>query len=307
MALLTEEALIICTYNRPERLLETLRAIGRCVDLPEYVVISEGVTAEIEPVNMDRIKEALGRPEVSLHHVTPMPHLSRQRNKAVALIADRTRLIHFLDDDAVPSAAYFSGISEHMRRHEECVAAGGLILPMGRSPARMGSAERLFLLNSKKPGRWLRSGFTSEGQARQDLTRKSYTRVEWLSGCSLSTRTRCAIAHPFDEALKKGVCVDNDLDYCIQIGTEGELHTLSAVTVTHYRDDANRDNYDRLELLVRHRYYILQKHRPGLISSLCYSWAVIGKMLAFLRRDFRGFVSVWRGYRARNKNDGDDV
>lgn len=295
MPLLPNEAILICTRNRPETLSRSLRAIATCRELPEHLVIVDGSDQNLR-MHEDIIREQLNRPEVTLHLRSTPGNLIHQRNTSVSMIQSQAALLHFIDDDVSPHQGYFAEISRHMDQHPGCVAAGGLILPFGKSPSNIGFGERLFMLNSTLPGRWLRSGFTSEGQARRDLTRKSYTKVEWLSLCSLSVRTAIAIKYPFDPNFQN-MTTDEDLDFCIRISQEGTLHTVSSAVITHRKDSGDRDEVQRFGNLIRNRYYLLQKHRPGFWSALLFRWAMIGKTIALLRHGREGIAKVmamWR-------------
>ncbi len=303
MTLLRKEAILICTYNRPEPLRKTLEAISGCRMLPEHLVIVDGSDKE-QRLSEETIRGHLNRSDVTLHYRTSPAEASLQRDATVSIIKDQAELLHFLDDDVSPHQGYFEAISRHMREHRDCVAAGGIILPLGKLPSEIRFLEKLFLLNSVKPGRWLRSGFTSEGQARRDLTRKAYTEVEWLSLCSLTVRSEVASRYPFDPNLQKATR-DDDLDFCIRIGREGEMHTVSSALITHRKDSGDRDEVRRFVNLIRNRYYLLQKHRPGYLSALLFRWAMIGKMLALIRNGPEGrakVIGMWRRNNAPNSH-----
>lgn len=295
MPLLPNEAILICTRNRPETLSRSLRAIATCRELPEHLVIVDGSDQNLR-MKEETIREQLNRPEVTLHFSSTPGDLIHQRNTAVSMIQGHATLLHFIDDDVSPHQGYFAEISRHIAQYPDCVAAGGLILPFGKSPSEIGLGEKLFMLNSTRPGRWLQSGFTSEGQARRDLTRKSYTNVEWLSLCSLSVRSEIAVKYPFDPNFQN-TTMDDDLDFCIRISQEGAIHTVSSAVITHRQDSGDRYEIQRLRNLIRNRYYLLQKHRPGFWSALLFRWAMIGKSIALLRHGREGIakvVAMWR-------------
>lgn len=278
---LENEALIICTSGRPKELQATCNDLVRCSTLPETLIFIEGNLGNslITHILLD-VSSRLDRFGIHVIHKQTRAHLTHQRNFGIRHTPQKTRIIHFIDDDLSPSSFYFSEISEHLNVHRECVMAGGFLKSVPRQTEEPSAFRRFFLLDAKCPGKYLFSGQTSQFQNNATLKGKEFYQTDWLSGCCMSFRSSLFNRIAFDESLvAEGM--DEDLDISRQAAEYGELHVIPAARCDHRWSPDNRASAGHLlERKIINRWYILSKHRPSVISKIAYLWSCLGIFLA---------------------------
>lgn len=121
-------ATIICTLNRPEILHETILSVRRQSLAPEQIVISSPEAKHVLP-------ETLALPGVQF--VLAPVGASKQRNRALDMVADDIELVAFLDDDIELSRCYFAEMARLFRDHPEVIVASGNMLHDGGRGARI--------------------------------------------------------------------------------------------------------------------------------------------------------------------------
>lgn len=116
----------ICTYNRAQRLGQTLDEMVRQHVSPsidwEILVVDNASTDDTAEV-VDRFRE---RAEVTVRYVRePRQGLSHARNTAVRVA--RADIVAFTDDDVIPEPDWLSALVDAFRAHD-CSGVGGRVL-----------------------------------------------------------------------------------------------------------------------------------------------------------------------------------
>jgi GT2 family glycosyltransferase len=106
---------VICTRNRPEHLERCLAAVARLA-YPRFdvLVVDNGPSD-------DRARNITGRWGAN-YVMEPVVGLSRARNRGAR--ACQSEIVAFVDDDAVPEAAWLSGLASEFRDKRVMAAAG---------------------------------------------------------------------------------------------------------------------------------------------------------------------------------------
>lgn len=281
MQKLNHQALIICTSGRLNDLSQTLQSLLRCTALPEHIIVVEGSSGPSRIFHiLEQFSNHIASSGISVTHRKTVAHLTLQRNTGIRACTPDCRIIHFIDDDLSPASFYFTEISEHFKNHPACIMAGGHLRIKPDEITQPNFFRRFFLLDSLTPGKYLRSGQTSQFHGRTDVKGKEYIRTDWLSGCCMSFKSSVFNHIRFDENLiAEGM--DEDLDISLQASRLGELHLVPAARAVHrLSNDARPSPAILIQRKLVNRFYILQKHRPGICSTLLYLWSCLGIMFA---------------------------
>ncbi|NER85111.1 MAG: glycosyltransferase family 2 protein [Leptolyngbya sp. SIO1D8] len=121
-------SVIICTYNRADRLCLALEALQKQTlpqDQFEVIVVDNASTDDTQEV-CNRYLTQLS----NLHyHYESIQGLSRARNQGLEVA--KGRIAAYLDDDAIPSPQWLQALLQGFETIEpEPVAVGGAILPL---------------------------------------------------------------------------------------------------------------------------------------------------------------------------------
>ena len=273
---------IICTVNRPRDFERTVHSVFSISNDIERLVTVDAGSPETQAENARTLRQ-LGGSERTLHlPFTGRPSLARQRNVGLEALRADTAIVHFLDDDVTLQPGYFEVINTLLMEDPMASGAGGRVVEPDRerrdSDAFRALAARAFLLDSRRPGRILRSGWTTPPQA-HDLTNR--VRVQWLSGCGCAYKCRMMRDLRFDDRLE-GYSLDEDLDFSFTVSKRGSLWFTPDTQLVHHRSAANRMNSRELARdAIIHRYWFVRKNLPG-SSGLAFRWSLLGKRLAML-------------------------
>ena len=297
MQVLQGQSLIITTLGRYQDLEITFDALLRCQAIPETFIIVVGDKKKRRDFQKlcNTFREDCSQVNLILRFTKPW------RNKQLELALSLLKsdgLIHIIDDDLSPSSEYFTELDWHFSKFPDCVMAGGFLTPVHQS--KVSFARRFFLLDAKRPGAYLISGQTSQFQHRQDVSEKSYTEVDWLSGCCMSFRGNLLGKISPDLKLEDE-SFDEDLDLSRQAAKYGKLHVVTGARCEHrISSEGRKKSGYLLKKKLVHRYYLLEKHRPGLIPRLAFLWSCIGIGLAIHSKrnpDSNLIIGFWSGIR----------
>ncbi len=229
---------VICTYNRSHLLRKSLLAFQNMAstDAAEIIVVDNNSTDDTRDVVLE-CKGILANviPVTYVHE--PVQGLSAARNTGIS--AARGGIIAFLDDDAIPSETWLTGMKTLFESHPEAVAAGGPIEPNFEIP---------------RPD-WLTKDF--EGPYTildfgEDVI--EFPKNRWPFGASLAFRGEVLRKHRFAEHLgRKGDTLLSDEETWIlrTLAAEGgKIYYVPDMRVKHFipKQRLTRD-------WVRERYY----------------------------------------------------
>lgn len=265
------DAVVICTLDRPELLAEVIAAVLAQSERPPCIVLVDG--------SLTGSAEVVSRAYLPGYYLRVLGGLTAQRNAGIRVLPADVDLVHFLDDDVRLTDGYFAAIRAEFR-DPAVVGVGGVIT---NAPApRPYFARRLFLIDSRQPGKVLRSGHNVMAfDPQQPID------VQWLSGCSMSYRRSLLESIKFDESMG-GYCLGEDLDFALRARPYGRLVVTPAARLEHLRALQNRWHHEQLaEEEIVARYWRVRKHR-GRLSPLAFWWATFGTCaLAVLRAAVR--------------------
>ncbi len=233
------DVLIICTKDRPNELRRCLESVSTQTIRPTLTIV---VDASADDAS-SQVSSSFG----GTIYVNSEPGLTRQRNLAVELYSSEMDVLHFVDDDVVLDPGYIAGLRQAFT-DPKVGGAGGVIA--NAPPARPYLVRRLFLLDSRKPGKVLPSGC---GILAFDPPHSLI--VDWLSGCSMSFRADLFNRIRFDEGLT-GYCLGEDVDFGLAASALTNLVVTPAARLVHLSSPINRldsEKWATLDVLTRHR------------------------------------------------------
>ena len=118
--------LIICTYMRPQPLLQLLQSVSRQTVYPDAILIVDGSRDE-------KTKAMLAEnvfPNLTYFLVQDKDRgLTKQRNFGIQRVPDSSEMVCFLDDDTVLEENYFEEIIKTYNLYPEALGVGGYNTP----------------------------------------------------------------------------------------------------------------------------------------------------------------------------------
>lgn len=270
--------LVICTRNRPDDLARTLAGIDtQRVSFPlDLLVVDAGDPAAA--LASQSACRRVSRFPLRYVRYAGAPSLARQRNLALDLLDASARVVFFVDDDVTLDPGYLETLWQVFEDCPDVLGAGGRIRRDTTRVPRSAAGRvyrRLFLLESRQPGRVLPSGGESQTHT---LDLQERTGVQWLSGCSCAYRPEAARRHRFDHRLE-GYSLDEDLDFSYRVGRDGRLLLEPRATLVHHRSPRERHENRRYasDYLV-HRYWFVEKNIRHPLRRLAFWWSVLGRL-----------------------------
>lgn len=196
----------IATVGRPELLRRTVDLITRQTRLPDGVLIVGAAQDDVGAVG-----ESPARPEVAF----APKGLCRQRNRALDLLAGRTDVILFLDDDFVMAPGYIAGVERVMGEDPGVAGLTGRLVADGVRQGGLSVDDALALI---------------EGDA--GVCDTSEIPREALYGCNMALRMRAIGGMRFDEALPL-YGWQEDVDFTARLARAGRLVLSGQVRGVH--------------------------------------------------------------------------
>ncbi|MEK4062756.1 MULTISPECIES: glycosyltransferase [unclassified Paenibacillus] len=125
-------SIIICTYNRSVLLVKTLQSLLSLENLhqAEIIVVDNHSKDDTASVTK-RFMETEGAEMDIRYLLEPVQGLSAARNTGI--LASKSPIIAFLDDDAIPCRTWITTIVDSFEQHPEVMAMGGKIAPIFES------------------------------------------------------------------------------------------------------------------------------------------------------------------------------
>ena len=267
-----EDALIVCTRNRPLEVGRCLESVANQTRLPHVILV-------VDSSDDDATERVVGGRSFGpladrLEYHRSLAGLTHQRNAGVALT--RSDIVHFIDDDVVLEPGYIAAVMAAFSADERgaILGVGGLVTNAhheGRS-----SLRRLFGLYGDRSGAVLASG---RNVLAVDLVVDAD--VDWLSGCSMSYRRTLFDVIRFDEDLP-GYGLGEDVEFSYRVRQHGRLLVATAARLVHLQSPTNRltsVQYTRDELITRARRV---RARTGRLRMRAFWLSVIGQVVGLL-------------------------
>jgi glycosyltransferase involved in cell wall biosynthesis len=125
-------SIIICTYNRSALLVKTLHSLLPLENLHQAeIIVVDNHSKDDTAAAIRGFIGTYGADMDIRYLLEPVQGLSAARNTGI--LASKSPLIAFLDDDAIPCRAWISTIVTTFEQRPEVMAMGGLIAPIFES------------------------------------------------------------------------------------------------------------------------------------------------------------------------------
>lgn len=294
-------ALIICTYMRPQPLLQLLQSVQMQTLYPDEILIADGsINNETEIVlnenQIDKLKYFL----VSSEH----RGLTKQRNYGIERVGSEMEIVCFLDDDTVLENNYFEQIMKTYKVHPEALGVGGYIVNESdcvwvggnyqpkieeyyfdgwkrKDGSRFVLRKKLGLDSDCPPGY---SSLFSHGRSVGFLPPSGKTyEVEMLMGGVSSFRKKVFETMKFSTYFQ-GYALYEDADFTLRVAKTGKLYVNTSAKLSHFHDIAGRPNqYQYGKMVVRNGWYVwrIKNPKPSLEAKL--KWNSITILLTMIR------------------------
>lgn len=125
-------SIIICTYNRSALLVKTLHSLLPLENLDQAeIIVVDNSSKDDTALAIRRFIDTYGADMDIRYLLEPVQGLSAARNTGI--LASKSPLIAFLDDDAIPCRTWISTIVSTFEQKPEVMAMGGKIAPIFES------------------------------------------------------------------------------------------------------------------------------------------------------------------------------
>jgi glycosyltransferase involved in cell wall biosynthesis len=125
-------SIIICTYNRSALLVKTLHSLLPLENLDHAeIIVVDNSSKDDTAAAIRRFIDTYGADMDIRYLLEPVQGLSAARNTGI--LASKSPLIAFLDDDAIPCRTWISTIVSTFEQRPEVMAMGGKIAPIFES------------------------------------------------------------------------------------------------------------------------------------------------------------------------------
>lgn len=293
--------LIVCTYMRPLPLLNLLESVKLQTLYPNEILIVDGSTNKETELMLGQ------NPFQNLRYfLVPNEHrgLTRQRNYGVALVANDTEIICFLDDDTVLEANYFEEIIRTYTVFPEALGVGGYINNETKwqkvdeeyqptihefaydgwkqqDGSRFVMRKRFGLDSDAKPG-FLPEFSNGRSIGFLPPSGKIYE-VEQLMGGVSSFKKSVFDSFSFSTYFE-GYGLYEDADFTLRLSKTGKLYVNTNAQLGHFHDEAGRPNqYKYGKMVVRNGWYVWRVRHPKPSLKAKFKWNAIVLLLAFIR------------------------
>jgi len=305
---------VICSRNRPESLIDTLRSLRtqrRRAD--EVLILDDGA---LSAADCERIGTAASEAAAAWKIIpTGGIGLTASRNLAARNVKGvKGDILLFLDDDVTCEAQV---VEEIARLMQDPLVSG--VTATVIEPAFHSLPARLFQRGYALAGWWrIAPRGRPPGPKPNALHEPSIAvRARWLSGAAMALRRSVVLAHPFDESLA-AYALGEDREMGYRLAPNHWLLESRRARVVHRRDAGSRTDAYRLGLMTARNYiYILKKTcNPGfgdwlliawsflVLSMMHTAWGLAGRSAHWA--ELRGLMAgVWQTIRLRMTQRGE--
>jgi GT2 family glycosyltransferase len=294
-------SLIICTYMRPEPLLQLLQSVQEQSVYPNEILIIDGST-NVETGIV--LKE--NRFEELKYFMVPAEFrgLTKQRNYGIERVRNDMEIVCFLDDDTVLEKDYFEQILKAYKIYPEALGVGGYIINESecefvgydykprldeyffdgwkrKDGSRFILRKKLGLDSNCLPGF---SPLFSHGRSVGFLPPSGKTyEVEMLMGGVSSFRKNVFETLLFSTYFE-GYGLYEDADFTLRVAKKGKLYINTAANLHHYHNASGRPNkYNYGKMVVRNGWYVWRIKNPKPKVDAKLKWHSITILLILIR------------------------
>lgn len=292
-------SLIICTYMRPEPLMQLLDSVAVQTLYPNEILIIDGSINQETQIALE--KKAFK--DLKYFKVGDADRgLTKQRNYGINLIAEDSEIVCFLDDDTVLEQDYFEQLLGTYKTYPEALAVGGYIYNevvwevsdekhnpskfyfdgwMRKEPSRFKLRRKFKLLPDVPPG--FMPDF-SNGRSVGFLppSGKVYP-VEQLMGGVSSYKKDVFKTMSFSSYFE-GYGLYEDADFSLRLAKQGKLYVNTKARLSHYHDASGRPNKYRYgKMVVRNGWYVWRVKYESPSLKARFKWHATALLLTIVR------------------------
>ncbi|HEY6329240.1 MAG TPA: glycosyltransferase [Blastocatellia bacterium] len=253
-------SVIIPTKNRPEDLIETLRALGIQTRQPDELIIVDQSRTDAEP----EIRKVLGPAAIPTTYIWDRSVTGLPMARNTGFSACTGEIVCYLDDDTTPAPDYLAKVEEGFSNFPEWDGLCGRLTDtvVVKYPRRLASS--LF-----------RVGIFADD--RSSLVTSSIARpARLLPGAACCFRRHVLQRFSFDEELT-GYALGEDVEFCLRAGKSLKFGVYPHARVHHRRSETARPPAAELREMARKSASRLWRtHRRHLGDDLCYLWLCFG-------------------------------
>ena len=294
-------SVIVCTYMRPESLLDLLHSVKNQLLYPDEILIIDGSSnQETETVLKNNKFRNLKYFLVS----DKDKGLTKQRNFGISKVANDSEIICFLDDDTVLEIDYFSETIKTFEENNDVSGVGGVAI----NEYKWKLQEKHKLYNKNKyylfegyyykegirnvvrnylrlasnlgPGRM--PGYSHGRTCGFPMTGKIYD-VDLLIGMSMSFKKVVFKNIKFSKFFE-GYGLYEDADFSLRALKFGKNVINTKVRLSHFHDQSGRPNrYQYGKMVIRNGWYVWRIKNPTPNIKDRFKWNSITILLTLIR------------------------
>ena len=294
-------SLIICTYMRPQAVVQLLQSVVLQTLYPDEILIIDGSENQeteiaIAPYNFANL---------AYHKIgQSLRGLTKQRNFGIQKRDLNSQVIFFLDDDTVLTPNYCFEIIQSFKEDEGLVGVGGIAINENKWQERRSNVSYhpyyfyqweeyvypeglrnvvrnyLGLSSPLHPGKM--PNFSHGRTCGYPLTGKTYD-VDLLIGMSMSFRASVFKELQFATYFE-GYGLYEDADFCLKALQYGKNAINTKAQLYHYHEPSGRPNsYKYGKMVVRNGWYVWHIKNPNPDIQDRLKWHIITVLLLCIR------------------------
>lgn len=292
-------SLIICTYMRPETVVNLLHTVQKQTFYPTEIIIVDGSINDATRTVFDGVRfEKLSYFKVNEND----RGLTKQRNYGINKVSSDIDIICFLDDDTLLDSYYFENLIKTYSVYPKALGVGGYItnevvwnkakiLNTGayfeydgwvrKESSRFMLRKKLGLTDNTRPGYM---PVFSNGRSISFLppSGKIYE-VEQLMGGVSSFKKTVFETQRFSTYFE-GYGLYEDADFCLRLAKKGNLYVNTTAKLEHHHDPDGRPNkFNYGKMVIRNGWYVwrIKYEKPSVLARL--KWNSIAFILTIIR------------------------
>lgn len=294
-------SLIICTYMRPQSVLQLLQSVREQTLYPDEILVVDGSTNTETEIVLEENQFP------NLHYFAVPPEhrgLTKQRNYGIERVDNDMEVVCFLDDDTVLEKDYFKEIIKTFEENQDVSGVGGVAINENgwslaepnkeydpnhyyqwegfvyKEGQRNVVRNYLGLQSNLGPGRM--PAFSHGRTCGFPLTGKTYG-VDLLIGMSFAFRKKVVDAIRFSPYFE-GYGLYEDADFCIRALQFGKNAVNTKAQLSHFHDPSGRPNqYKYGKMVVRNGWYLWRVKNPKPSWKAKIKWHSITILLTLIR------------------------
>ncbi|MCW2119459.1 glycosyltransferase family 2 protein [Flavobacterium sp. 7A] len=294
-------SLVVCTYMRPQAVLQLLQSVQLQTLYPNEILIIDGSPSDDTKIIFDNNHfENLVYRKVS----PEFRGLTKQRNFGVQNVSASSEIICFLDDDTVLKSQYFFEIIEVFKHNPEYIGVGGIsindYLWQTKKPDVNYDKNKFYEFEGYVYPEGLRNvvrnklGLSSDlGPSRMPafshgrtcgfpLNDKIYE-VDLLIGMSMSFRAKLFKEISFSTYFE-GYGLYEDADFSLRALNYGQNAISTKAQLYHNHEPSGRPNqYHYGKMVVRNGWYVWRVKNPSPTLKAKLKWHSITIVLMLIR------------------------